>query len=85
MGHVCIWRSLLVCGPMAVSIEGTKMNEPSQLARLRNAELAMHALLDNIIEKEPIDFSGLRIPRSVVERIERAIDDGKLKGVIITE
>lgn len=61
------------------------MNDPSQMARTRNAELAMHALLDNIIDKEPIDFSGLRVPRSVVERIERAIDEGKLRGVIITE
>lgn len=61
------------------------MNEPSVTARLANAELAMHALLDNIIEKQPIDFSGLRIPRSVIERLQRAIDEGTLKGVIITE
>lgn len=61
------------------------MNEPSATARLANAELAMHALLDNIIEKQPIDFSGLRIPRSVIERLQRAIDEGTLKGVIITE
>lgn len=61
------------------------VNEPSTAERLRNAELAMHALLDTIIDKEPIDFSGLRVFRSVIERIEAAIDDGVLKGVIIRE
>lgn len=29
VGHVCIRRSLLVCGPMAVSIEGMKMADYS--------------------------------------------------------
>lgn len=48
--------------------------------RLLQAELMMHCMLDCIIDKKPIDFSGLSVPRSVIERIQDAINDGRLTG-----
>lgn len=61
------------------------MNEMSTTQRLNNYELAMHALLDHIIEGQPIDFASLAVPRSIINRIHEALDSGALVGTLVTD
>lgn len=62
------------------------MNEPSlvdQLGkRLLQSEAIMHVMLDFIIDKEPMDFGGMTMPRSIIERLQDGFNSGKIKGVM---
>lgn len=50
--------------------------------RLIDAELAMHALLDGLLDNRPVDFEGLTVPLSVVQRIRDALEDGTIEGTL---
>lgn len=60
-------------------------NDPSPVQRLNNYELAMHVMLDRIIDNEVMDFGGLTLPMSVIMRLQDALETGALTGTLETE
>lgn len=62
------------------------MNEPSiteQLSKkVLQSEAIMHVMLDWIIDKQPMDFGGMNIPRSVAERLQDGLLSGKISGMM---
>ena len=62
-----------------------KVNEPSLEKRILQAEAIMHVMLDHIIDKQPMDFSGLFLPNSIIERLRDGLNSGKIKGKLETD
>lgn len=64
-------------------------NDPSLVqqlgTKLLQSEAIMHVMLDFIIDREPMNFGGMSLPRSIIERLQNGFRDGKIVGVMETD